>query len=549
MKRMGLTIRRILIMMVSVSMLLISVACRTDKQSSNSGDETSSTTFENSDFTDSTTDGTEVDSGDSSNQQTTSGNKTNSGKTTTTVKKENSTTEPVTISVGISNHESPEFNYIIPVFKKKYPNINVDIQILHSSLYQITPKWTALAAAGKLPDVVIGSENFGYIIQQGWAYPLDNLLAADTDKDDVFEVGLGRYTYNGHLFALPFRLQFNTIFVNLDLLETLNLKKPAYNWTISEFISLAKAASTTQYSGINYIYNSTNPQYGLDNKLMCAMLPSGYDQYGYNMSKHTFNLRANNAWVNSIKAIQDLRSNKHTVSDELKDPSKQIDDYDRKFGVDADAFVSGKVLFGNHNTWEFGWWKSKLGFKGDIYPVPTQDGIKQRIQTHVDFVFISSAVNEKKYKQAYQLARFLSYDKDGCLARLEYSVNKSEAEYGSFVLYLPATENKTVISKFNSYSVFPDGLKYMLNQVVQNPQQTLVADCDKVVPDFWNNVVQYREQAEEKISKGTDPSSLVVDLENKINKAMEKTWDYLTNKVKKNLENFYKNHPYEKKIN
>ena len=459
----------------------------------------------------------------------------------------NPNSKKYSVSVGFSAAEKPEFDKLIPVFQKKFPNITVKPQQIDTSLYNITPKWTALASAGKMPDVIIGSENFGYIMQQGWAYPLDKLLAADSDKTDVLETGLPRYTYNGRLYALPYRMQFNGLVLNVDLLNELNLKKPSYDWTIDEFVSLAKKATTDKYSGINILdaVSSESPTRGMDVKLMNAMLPSGYEQFGYSISTHKFDLKQNNAWVTSQNLIKELKSEKGLVADELKNwdlrNQGKMDDYDKKFGKNADAYVSGKVLFGNSDSWRLSWWKS-FKFKYDFYPIPTQKGISQRLQTHVDFVFMSSAVPEDRAEAAFKLVRFLSYDKDGCATRLQVSMDRYNNADAVFELYVPATTNRDIIAQFNK-TPFPAGLKYMYEQVVKKPKQTLVADTDKIVPDFWLSLEQYRKQASEKISAGTQPAALVNDLNTKVNNTMASTWKFLDKKLADNLEKFLKTHP------
>ena len=451
----------------------------------------------------------------------------------------------VTITLGISTTEKPEMESILPAFNAKYPHVTVKLEEIAASLKDITPKWTSLAAAGKLPDVVIGSENFGYIMQQGWAYPLDNLLASDSNKNDVLTMGLDRYRYEGKLYALPFRLQFNTIFVNTDLLNSLNLQKPGYDWNLSTFMSLAKGATTDKTSGINYIYNGGNSTYGFDNKVLSAYLPDGYEQYGFNMKQGVFDLSANNAFVASNNYIKELKSVPALVSDDLKYSSTGgVTDYEARFGKDADAFVSGKVLFGNHNTWEMDWFMYTLQYNADMYPIPTADNIQQRIQTHVDFVFMNSKCTKKNYVAAYALCRFLSYDTDGCNARIDYMMN-SKKERGSFTFYGPASASQAVLDKFKSQSKLPGGIKYMLEKVVNDPTHTQVADCDKVVPDFWSNVDQYRKSVNEKITEGADPAALVGDLQTKINAATKSSLEYLSKQVKANQDKFYSSHDYE----
>ncbi len=452
-----------------------------------------------------------------------------------------------TISLGVSSQEAGEMKYILPTFKKKYPNIKVNIVEVGSSLLNITSKWTSMSAAGKLPDVVIGSENFGLIMQQGWAYPLDNHLASDANKDHVLEMGLDRYRYEGKLYALPFRLQFNTMVVNLDLIDRIpSISKPSYAWTTSQYLDITTKATTKTTSGLNYIYNASNSTYGFDNKLLSAYLPDGYEQYGFNFSTGQFNLSANNAFVASNNFINQLKAVPALISDDLKYTGGDPSDYEKRFGKGADAFVEGQVLTGNHNSWELHWIVRQLKFNADIYPVPTADNVAQRIQTHVDFVFMNSKIkNEKKAKAAYALCRFLSYDEDGCLARIDYCVNHSEADIGSIRAYYPASESQVVLANFKSQSLYPNGLKYMLEKVVNDPAHTLVADCDKVIPEFWSNVNEYKNTVDEKLKAGEKPESLVNDLNTKINAATKSSLEYLSKQVKKNQDDFYASHTYE----
>ncbi len=455
-----------------------------------------------------------------------------------------------TISLGVSTQEAGEMKHILPIFKAKYPKIKVNIVEVGSSLLNITSKWTSMAAANKLPDVVIGSENFGLIMQQGWAYPLDNLLAKDKMKEDVLEMGLDRYRYEGKLYALPFRLQFNTMVFNKDLVEKLNIKggkMPAYNWTTADYLEYTKAAVTPTTSGLNYIYNSSNSTYGFDNKLLSAYLPDGYHQYGFNFQSGQFDLYKNNAFVDSNNFINQLKAVPALISDDLKYTGGTPSDYEKRFGKGADAFVEGQVLTGNHNSWELHWILRQLKFDADVYPVPTATNVAQRIQTHVDFVFMNSKLKQNKADAAYALCRFLSYDVDGCNARIDYCVNKSEKDIGSIRPYYPATENKNVLANFKSQKLFPEGLKYMLNTVVNDPAHTLVADCDKVIPEFWSNVNEYKNKVDTKLKAGEKPESLVGDLQTKINASTKASLEHLSKQVKKNQDDFYASHTYEKK--
>ena len=184
----------------------------------------------------------------------------------------------------------------------------------------------------------------------------------------------------------------------------------------------------------------------------------------------------------------------------------------------------------------------KFNFKWDIYPVPHAEGVTERIQTHVDYVFMTSAVTEEKAQAAYELVKFLSYSEEGCLARLEYV----EANPTKTALYTPASSDPEVLAAYEASKTIPDGMKYMLKTISEDAEKIFIADANKLIPNFWNDVNEYLEQTNEQIENGGDAHALAQDLQNKVNAAAQDTWSGFETKLKTNLENFYKDHPYEK---
>lgn len=476
-----------------------------------------------------------------------------SGSTGSTGSTENTgSTDPVvpdneltgTVKLGYTADWDDYYKALVAAFNEKYPNVTVEMQVIQGSMYGQYEKMAALAAGNNLPDVCVGSEHFGDMMMRGWLYPLNNLIEEDPDSDSIIEQALENFSYNGTVFGLPMQMQFNSIGVNLDLLEQLNMDAPDYDWTIDEFVYMAKKATTQEYSGINYIYNSTNPTWGLDNKLMSSMIPDGYHQYGYSFENHNVDMTINNAWVASNKLLQELSSVYGLVSDDLKYTGGTVSDYEKKFGEGADALLSGKVLFGNHSTWEYGMYM-KTNFKFDFYPMPTDSDIEQRIQTHFDFAYMTSNVTEENRDAAYALLKWITYG-EGCLTRIEQNMKAFEEDPISTKIYIPASADPEVIAAFDA-TTWADGIKYMYHKVIEEPECIMVSDCDKIIPNYWSDIVQFREQAMEKVQNGTDPASLINDFQNKVSSAMADSWDYFETTMKKNLDKFYENHPWEKK--
>ena len=452
---------------------------------------------------------------------------------------------PASVSILIPNDFEGQMRAALDEFTKLHPEITLDIRISSGHGGDTPTELSKLAAGNNMPDVAMGVENFAYILSQGLAYPLDNLYEADEDKENALQAGVNNYTYNGHLYALPYRIQFNGMLVNMDLFDTKNLDTPDYDWTIEEFMSLAKAATDSQYSGIN-IVEATDATHALQTKLMGGMMDAPYQMYGYNMDTHEFDFTSG-AWTKAQDYIKELRGVPGLVADELKEADKRnngiADAYDNKFGGSADALASGKVLFGNHNTWETYWMAKKFNFKWDIYPVPHAENVSERIQTHVDYVFMTSAVKEENAKAAYELVKVLSYSKEGCLARMKHAEENKETE----AMYTPASSDPEVLKEYEASETIPEGMKYMLNTISENPEKIFIADANKLIPNFWNDVDEYLSQTEEQIKNGSDAHALAQDLQNKVNAAATGTWQTFETKLKTQLEEFYKSHPYEKK--
>ena len=438
-----------------------------------------------------------------------------------------------------------EIESILPIFEKAHPEIRVEIMDSDSGVGETPTALSKLSAAGDLPDVAFGVENFAYILSQGLAYPLDNLYANDPDKENALQAGVNNYTYNGHLYALPWRVQFNTIQVNVDLFDTLNLDDPGYEWTVEEFMDLCKKATTSQYSGINYVYGGDNT-HELATKLMGGLLEDPLQMYGYNFETNQFNF-TNGAWAKSQALVEELRAVPGLVSDELKEPSKRnqgiADAYDLKFGGSADALVQGKVLFGNHNSWQTSWMHKGFNFEWDLYPVPTAEGLDQRIQTHVDYVFIVSSCPEEKAQAAYELVKFLSYDEEACKGRIDYC----KANLETYLVYTPSSADPEVLKYYAQSGYAPEGLVWCLETISEDPEKIFIADANKLIPNFWNDVTTYLDQVESQIKKGSDPYSLAADFEKKCNIAAGDTWANFQKKLTKYLDEFYASHPGEKK--
>ena len=111
--------------------------------------------------------------------------------------------------------------------------------------------------------------------------------------------------------------------------------------------------------------------------------------------------------------------------------------------------------------------------------------------------------------------------------------------------FVPASCYPEVMESFENAFPVTGGIKYMYRTIIERPETIHIADCDKLIPNYWNDIVQFRDSATEQVKAGQDPSSLVNDFQSKASTAMEATWNYFSTRMEQNIKDFYESHPWE----
>lgn len=410
-------------------------------------------------------------------------------------------------------------------FNKEYPNIEVQIIIFDGDLNEYL---SAQASARTLPDVVYGWENLTYPISQGWIYPLEEFLEKDEEFKYVDPKLMERYKFNGKTYALPTNLQFSAVMVNLDLIEQLNMDPPSYEWTIDEFREYLINATTNLYSGINHLW-------GFE-EVMTGMFSKNLHQLAYDPMEQKFNF-TEGSWVRAINFQKDLKSVPGLVSDDLKNDAIRnaggLDDYQKKFGKDADALREGKVLMGFHGTWDLSWIRT-MNYMFDMYPLPQDPNVGYREALHADHAFMISTT---KYPEAaFEFLKWRSYGKDGVLTRLNILKNKTDAA-GNLTpdFIIPSTSEPEVVAMFKSLDFVPDGVKYMYDNV----DKAFWADFYKIVPDWSRTLNEVIIPRSEEIRQGkVEAAAIAAELETRANEIIQNAWKTFDSQLIEVQKNF-----------
>jgi ABC-type glycerol-3-phosphate transport system substrate-binding protein len=150
--------------------------------------------------------------------------------------------QPVKLTWFMWSGSEPEvaaWKHVAAMVTEKYPDISVEFQT--TSFPDYWTKLPALAASGKLPDIVslqsLRAPGFAGLME-----PLDGRIKADKFDIGAFEPsilkGLSR---GGKQFALPYDFGPLVLFYNHDAFVKAGLQPPKPGWTEAEFMQDAKA--------------------------------------------------------------------------------------------------------------------------------------------------------------------------------------------------------------------------------------------------------------------------------------------------------------------
>lgn len=411
---------------------------------------------------------------------------------------------------------------VIAAFNEVYPNITIEREECGRASWDQNDFLMTKAASGALPDVYVGFPSLPLVVSQGWAYPLNDIVKSDSDYEHV-SPHVARALTMGEddtLYATPYEMNVDIIGMNMDLLEELNLDAPEFDWTIDEFVELAKAATTNETSGLKALDKVENKFIGVlggENDL-------GY--FGYNEDLGQVNL-TDGTWAKSVGYVQSLTSIKGLVADSLKDKAKtdagQMDDYQKKFGKDADPMEENKVLMGIWGTWDWGWVKSSA-VDWEMYPMPRDPEGKSRQGLHVNYGFMSSTVENPEV--AMEFLKFFTYGIEGNKARIEihqnnvYEEGDEEGELER-TFTIPTNTHPDVVSAFAEMDYIPEGVRWIYENLTTDEFDIYRGDWERDIPGISEAEKEYFNPAKKQVSKGeTTVEAIAQDTQDKMNELL-----------------------------
>ena len=374
-------------------------------------------------------------------------------------------------------------------FMQIYPNIEVKVEYENVENYNTT--LGTLVNNKQTPDVIMHSD---------CDYALSNRLLADisaywnTDEetknlaDTINSAKLGTYHLEGGMrYSVPVKFFPGALFVDRNVLETLNLKVPTQNWTWSEMIQLIKDATVLNspdgqaYYGLGY-YNRLDSYYGI------AARQDIIGEFGF--TGKTFDL---SEWAVGEQEFSDLKLGGYiappTETQEMEDWSGEWEGW---AGSTGHCAVFSEAFWTFQNTWNTPNFHENFNLDIVPYVVPAVSSADAGSDHHsiatIDYGGITTSCQYPR--EAYELLKFMSFGTDGWITRCEiYAdetiVNASDVALKYDVMPVPITKDEAVWDAY--INVFCAGMDDEHVQLWKD----YFASCMQPISFGWTNIAGY----------------------------------------------------------
>ena len=433
---------------------------------------------------------------------------------------------------------------MIDAFMERYPNINVEI-VERPKIpdptnpdSEIDMNWdemlAAMAATGDLPDLYMYATVPTAVIN-GWAHDMTDVMQDDPELANVSEDIATGAVYNDKYFGIPQSNFYFGYFINRTLFENANLDAPEFGVTWEDLLGFAQDVSTTPSDGTGIVGFS-----GVDRifEWMPAQFDGSLGWFTYN--DQGFHLDST-AFADSMEIMQGFYDeNKGQYAEYVWETSSVSQKAEWYAEGEGTQFEKGRHAIMWDATWAWGWMLPNLIdeeeglYNMDIDFIGTPvvvDGV-QRIPVVLDYLVAGQGTEHPE--EAYLLAKWLGFGKEGYLKRIEIATQFPEA--GS-VNFAPLQQDDEL---FDAYlGLFPAGTMTEYRKVLAH--DSFIIEGIKIVPGYaaarWNyqygtyNGVSYTIATMlDAIRGGTvNLSDVAVQLNERVNAAHDEAWQALNN--------------------
>lgn len=299
-------------------------------------------------------------------------------------------------------------------FTDLYPNIKVEVRLINDMSQDLS----AAATAGNFPDVFSSTDSDTALANMYWA-DISDFYNKDPETQNLLptinEYGLGCFDTNAR-FAVPTNYFPSAIFIDRNVIKTLNLQMPRTDWTWAEMIQLIKDATVDRgagemkYFGLGY-YNRLDSLYGIAATSPEVRAIKG--EFGFNGTDFDLSY-----WAVGEQEFADLKQAGYVAPQtETQEMEDWTGDWEGYFGTTGHVAVFSEGFWTFMNIWGVEGYQDQWGL--DIIPYVTPNVVDEKEHNVIGQMYMAGVSSSCKYPyEAYLLLKFMTFGVEGWNARL-----------------------------------------------------------------------------------------------------------------------------------
>ncbi len=391
------------------------------------------------------------------------------------------------ITLTYFNFDQDEITqYLAERFMELYPNITVNVTYENVATYDDT--LLTLVSNGQTPDVIMYSDA---------DFALSNMLLQDISAywnsdpetakiaSTINDAGIGCFGTSAR-YAVPVKFFPGIMYIDRNVLETLNVDVPDQNWTWDEMIQLIKDCTVKDspdgmaYYGVG-VYNRLDSYYGIASS-QDIVGEFGFDGTDFDLS----------AWAVGEQEFADLAVGGYRApSTETQEMEDWAGDWEAWCGTTGHVALFTEAFWTYQGTWATPAYE-QYGLDIVPYVVPAVSADDASADHHsiatIDFGGVTTSC--KYPREAYELLKFMSFGVDGWKTRIEAYNNEELTNASGLalkydVMPAPITTDEEV------WDAYIDMYCAGMDEEHKALWENYFASCMQPIPYGWTSIAGY----------------------------------------------------------
>lgn len=376
--------------------------------------------------------------------------------------------------------------YLADIWNQLYPNIKVTATFGDVSTYDDT--LLTMVSNQQSPDIIMFSDA-DFALSNQLLMDISSYWDSDPETKElattINDCEIGTFQSGGR-FAVPVKFFPGVVYVDRNVLETLNLEVPTQQWTWNEMIQLIKDATVLDSSdGMAYyglsVYNRLDSLYGV------AAAQSIIGEFGYDGTD--FDLAT---WAVGEQEMSDLKIAGYVAPvAETPEMEKWMGDWYGWAGASGHVAVITEAYWTYQGTWATEAY-DELNLDVVPYVIPAVSEEDASADHHsIATIDFGGVTNGCAYpREAYEVLKFFSFGINGWKARIamyndETVTDSSGLALKHVVMPAPITTNEEI------WAAYIDMYCAGMDDEHRGYWETYFASCMQPIPYGWTSIAGY----------------------------------------------------------